>query len=276
MSQLKFVRLKLTMIVNHAKLEPDGEGLERISSISGSQTVKEAESSILTIKDGDFTFWYAPHGYALPLAENILVKQPDGRIDVMPNTRGPNEIEPRSQLFAFYDRKNSYFYLSDSRKQGFFIELFDSVTSDLNITWDFQKIFKSAREFAETIRSVKNVILTSEKDLFNQEDYKFPLFGRMGNPLSYELKVGFDGRSKFDSFLFVLEDLISRVKSGQYKSLICIGDGEDGIERVFNAETFVEKICINVDKKEENGMYDPNEVKQAFIDRVIGMDNVTK
>lgn len=273
MSQLKFIRLQLLMIVNHAQLKPAGEGLEKIKTISGTQTVRDTESLVYSQTDGSFVFWYVPHGHALPLADTLLVKRADGGVDSKPNTRAPNEIEPRNQLFGFYDMTTGYFYLSDSRKQSFVLDLFNSVTTDLHITWDFRKVYKSAKEFLETIHSVKSIVLTSEKDLFNKNDYEFPLLGKLANPNRFELRVNFDRNSMGSSCLTALEGLVESVRNGRYKSLVCVGDADDDIERVFNSETFVERVTISVDKKEENGMYDPASIKRAFIDQVIRMED---
>ena len=48
------------------------------------------------------------------------------------------------------------------------------------------------------------------------------------------------------------------------------------MERVFNTETFVERILVQVSKNESNGMYDPSVVMNEFINHIIRMEHAEK
>lgn len=273
---LKFQRLKLVMVERSTKMTPAGPGLEAISQISGIQTVKDSEGLIETRKSGPFIYWYSAHGNGLPIASELLVKGEDGVIHTKPNTRQPNEVEPKNQVFAFYDIENDYFYLSDSRKQGYFEDIFNLATQAIGIRWEFLKVYKSPREFLATIRSVKRITLVSEKNLFNQSDYEFPLLSEFGDASSYELNVDFSANQITDRLVFALEALTGFVKNGRYQKLICVGDAGGDLERVFNTETFVERILVQVSKNESNGMYDPSVVMNEFINHIIRMEHAEK
>lgn len=273
---LKFQRLKLIMRKNGTQMLPEASELEKIMGISGIQTIKDSEGVVETKKSGPFIFWYSAHGYGLPIASELLVKDAQGKVHSKPNTRQPNEIEPKNQVFAFYDTEKDYFYLSDSRKQGYFEELFNLATLDIGVTWEFLKVYKTAREFLATIQSIKKVTLVSEKDLFNREDYEFPLIKNFGSPSSYELNVDFEQGKITDQVVWALEKLTGYVKQGRYQKLICVGDAGGDLERVFNSETFVERIQVHVSKNESNGMYDANVVMTEFINHVIRMENAQK
>ncbi len=273
---LKFQRLKLIMRKNGTQMMPQAFELEKIMTISGIQTVKDSDGVVETKKSGSFTFWYSAHGYGLPIASELLVKDGHGKVHSKPNTRQPNEIEPKNQVFAFYDTEKDYFYLSDSRKQRYFEELFNNATADIGVTWEFLKVYKTAREFLATIRSIKRVTLVSEKELFNQDDYDFPLIKNFGSPSSYELNVDFVPEQITDKVVSALERLTDYVKEGRYQKLICIGDAGGDLERVFNSETFVERILVHVSKNESNGMYDANTVMTEFINHIIRMEHAEK
>lgn len=270
---LKFQRLKLIMRKNGTQMLPEASELEKIMGISGIQTIKDSEGVVETKKSGPFIFWYSAHGYGLPIASELLVKDAQGKVHSKPNTRQPNEIEPKNQVFAFYDTEKDYFYLSDSRKQGYFEELFNLATLDIGVTWEFLKVYKTAREFLATIQSIKKVTLVSEKDLFNREDYEFPLIKNFGSPSSYELNVDFEQGKITDQVVWALEKLTGYVKQGRYQKLICVGDAGGDLERVFNSETFVERIWIHVSKNESDGMYDANAVMTEFINHIIRMEH---
>lgn len=273
---LIFQRLKLIMRKGGTPTLPGVAELERIMGISGIQTVKDSEGIVQSKRSGSFIFWYSAHGYSLPIASELLVKDADGNVHSKPNTRQPNEVEPKNQVFAFYDTEQDYFYLSDSRKQGYFEELFNLATVDMGVTWEFSKVYKTAKEFLATIRSVKRITLVSEKDLFNQSDYEFPLIKNFGSPSSYELNVDFSAERITDKVVFALERLTDYVKKGRYQKLVCIGDAGGDLERVFNSETFIERIKVQVAKNDSNGMYDPDTVMTEFINHVVRMQYVEK
>ena len=270
---LKFQRLKLIMRKNGTQTMPQASELEKIMKISGIQTVKDSEGLVETKTSGSFIFWYSAHGYGLPITSELLVKDGEGKVHSKPNTRQPNEIEPKNQVFAFYDTEKDYFYLSDSRKQGYFEELFNLATADIGVTWEFLKVYKTAREFLATIRSIKKVTLVSEKDLFNQGDYDFPVIKNFGSASSYELNVDFTPGQITERAVWALEELTGYVKQGRYQKLICVGDAGGDLERVFNSETFVERIWIHVSKNESDGMYDANAVMTEFINHIIRMEH---
>ena len=79
-----------------------------------------------------------------------------------------------------------------------------------------------------------------------------------------------------DQVVWALEKLTDYVKQGRYQKLICVGDAGGDLERVFNSETFVERIQVHVSKNESNGMYDANVVMTEFINHVIRMENAQK
>ena len=135
---------------------------------------------------------------------------------------------------------------------------------------------KTTKEFLATIRSVKRITLVSEKDLFNQSDYELPLIKNFGSPSSYELNVDFSAERITDKVVFALQRLTDYVKKGRYQKLVCIGDAGGDLERVFNSETFIERIKVQVAKNDSNGMYDPDTVMTEFINHVVRMQYVEK
>ena len=146
----------------------------------------------------------------------------------------------------------------------------------MGVTWEFSKVYKTTKEFLATIRSVKRITLVSEKDLFNQSDCELPLIKNFGSPSSYELNVDFSAERITDKVVFALQRLTDYVKKGRYQKLVCIGDAGGDLERVFNSETFIERIKVQVAKNDSNGMYDPDTVMTEFINHVVRMQYVEK
>ena len=273
---LRFQRLKLVMVKANAKMAPDRDALERLMNIYGTQTIKDSEGTVETRRDGSFIFWYSAHGYGLPLAPELLVKESDGSVSLKPNSRQPNEIEPRTQVFGVYDTEKEYFYLSDSRKQSYFTELFDQACKDIGVKWEFLQVYKNPKEFLATIKSVKTVTLVSDKNLFNAKDYDFPAVKDLGPANAFRLTVDFSASSVTDKVVLALESLTNLVKEGRYKELICVGYAGDSFERVFNTETFVERVLVSVKKDENTGMYSPDDVMRTFINQLVGMDHAAE
>lgn len=269
---LNFWRLKLVMIKDGAKLHPEAKYLNLIKQFDHIQTVNDTHCIAEVKSRGVFTFWHFSKGSALPRSDTIIVETELG-VEEKPNNRLPNEIEPNDQFFALYDSENDYFYLSNSKKQNYCLTLFNGKTEEDGITWQFLKIYKTPEQFVQSISSIKHLKLVSEKDLFNQQDYEFPLVSQLSQPKSYELTVEFELNSMPQRCLQKLKELVGMVNVGRYQSLVCVGVGDKGIERVFNAEVIMDRIPVSVDKDDQSGMYNPDDVMNKAIDSIESFEN---
>ena len=63
--------------------------------------------------------------------------------------------------------------------------------------------------------------------------------------------------------------MVEKVRTNEIKSLVCRGESQDGFERIFNVDTVTEKIFINVDKREDTGLYRPDDVYWAITNRLL-------
>lgn len=266
---LYFWRLRLRMVQDGVIRTPERYVVDKLTNLSHIENVNEDFCIANAVSEGAFLFWAFAKGKALPLSEKVIVMDADSASE-KDNPRTENEIEPNDQFFALYDKDRDEFYLSSSQKQGFVLNLFNKVTADDGIEWKFEKVYKSAGQFAELIHSVKSIRLVSEETKNKGDLDDLSTIALLGDMKSYTLDVKFDAPIA-DTFVGALGKLFDLTKSGKYKSLVCIGQGDKGIERVFNTENFMERIQLLGIDKNPRGFYDSEKVKKALIDRVMEM-----
>ena len=262
-----FWRLRLRMIQDGVFRTPERYVVDKLTDLSHIESVKDDYCLANSVSDGSFVFWGFAKGKALPLSEKVIVKEVD-TVTEKDNPRTENEIEPNDQFFALYDMERDEFYLSSPKKRGFVLSLFNKVTAKDEIKWEFENVYKSASQFAELIRNVKSIRLVSEETKDKDPLSDLGLVSLLADVKSYTIDVKFDAPIA-DTFVNALNKLLGLTKEGRYKSLVCVGKGDQGIERVFNAESFMERIQLPGIDKNSRGFYDFESVRQALQNRVM-------
>lgn len=210
-------------------------------------------------------FWiYAKYGKPKPYTDEVLNIETQENYK---NSRSPNEAELKNQFFCIYIYDKATLYVSDFRKNSF---LKDYLKAKYNKEFDIKKYFIDPKEFVNTISSVESIKFTSgDKDLFNGS-----IFDDIGDVYGLGQPINFTLEAKIQNKLFEHEKLInflnrfkSKKENCEISRVICIGKDDEGFEKIFNLETLMKKIQVNVEK-DKNGMYDAEYVKQSLLEQL--------
>lgn len=180
------------------------------------------------------------------------------------NPRNIDEAELLHQLFAFYDFSNQLLYLSSLHKTSLF-ELM--LAEQLQIKVSVKKVYKSADEFIKVLKQVDEISFTEIADLFNHDSKKRQaLIDLTGTdaPDRFTLMAKY---SKNRDIVGFIKELMSSKQDHYLKELVIKGVDNDDFEFVFNVDSFIQKIIIPINK-DENGKFDPIDVKSILVSRL--------
>lgn len=199
---------------------------------------------------------YIEYGSALPRPEYVLDANTAEHQD---NPRGINQVEPK-QLFIVLDSKNSVYWFTNIKKANLIQDFFDH----FGIKCQLKNIYDS-NDFIKNMQSINGLKLSSSPDrLFNTHSLNQNLikdiFGYGASLATIQFSYSKDKfldaitRKKF-------EDLFQERSS--YSSFIISGRSDQGVDYVFNNETLLKRIVIEIDTP-ENGIYDQDIVFEQF------------
>ncbi|TQR40804.1 hypothetical protein DMB95_06615 [Campylobacter sp. MIT 12-8780] len=186
---------------------------------------------------------YVKHGKAKPYAEEIL------NIDTKENKknpRNPNEAELRNQIFYLYVPEELILYTSYFKKNKFLSEyLKDKFKNKFSI----KNYTISPDEFVKEITSVSYLKFASaNKNLFNGG-----IFGDVEDACGYGSAVNFSLEVKIKESIFDPGKCLSflarckkRKDNAEIDKMICIGEDDNGIEKIFNLETYLKKFNLKL------------------------------
>ena len=95
--------------------------------------------------------------------------------------------------------------------------------------------------------------------LFSDTAQFDPKWSEGAESFSVELKY-----SKLEVFKKRVYEFLNRAKKKEISNLICIGRGDDKMEKVFKIDRFIEKISVDV-QKNERGLYEDTLVFSTLI-----------
>lgn len=213
----------------------------------------------------DGYYWLSmKYGAAHPRPSHIIDRSKGNAL--VENKRTESQVEPSSQLFCVYNPNTGNIYVSNSRKRMFLEELFNHYGE--HKFW-VKRVIVDPEEFLMTLRTVDKMAVAAKTDLLTHA----------GNLLQPVKDIfGYDAPEQFfisaDFGVPLSERIIkqfrffnSECKEGKIKKFICVGKNEHGLETVFNTDNFTQKIVASV-KKQENGLYDTNEVRDEIISKL--------
>ena len=210
-------------------------------------------------------FWiYIRYGKAKPYSNEVLNIETK---EITQNKREPNEAELKNQLFCMYVPSQAILYMSDFRKNGF---LANYLKARFNKEFLIKKYFIEPEEFVKEITSVQSLKFVGiDKNLFNGS-----IFNEIGDILGYAQPIKFIIEAKIKEYNFdpkkCLDFLLSwknKKENQQIDRMICIGKDDKGFEKIFNLDTYLKKIQINI-VKNENEMYDSIAIKHALLEQL--------
>jgi len=232
------------------------------------QELHQIERDII---DERFYWFYSNYGKAMPHRDIVVDTQ---SLEESENPRTSQQVEPNKQLFAIYDKDSTLFYISNIQKKSLLEEYLKGHTDEEVI---IKNVYKNISEFIDEISSLESIKFTGSRDLLNREG---DLFQQLRDIFGYGEPEEFSIEAKYrTSMTDVIKREIMRLAGYQgsnkqdIKTLVCIGKNERGFERVFNTNSFINKIPIPL-QKDTQLLFPPEEVKNQAIIKLKEMLNV--
>lgn len=190
---------------------------------------------------------------------------------VKDNPRPKNQVEMRNQLFACYDLQGKILYVSDyHKKAAITYYIGDTLQSDVKAKY----VFSSIDEFLGRMTTLKSVSFTQKRNFFTLPDNS--TFSKVPNIYGLDLpnrsKVKLDyGDTPIGTIRDAMRDWKVKRESGEFEDVVVVGVDDRGIEEVFNFQTAISSVELNV-IKDDNGRFEPDAVKAALINQLGGHD----
>ena len=190
---------------------------------------------------------------------------------VKDNPRPKNQVEMRNQLFACYDLRGKILYVSDYQKKAA-ITYYIGETLQCDIKAKY--VFSSIDEFLGRVSTLKSVSFTQKKNLFNLPEHS--LFRKVSSIYGLDMpsrsKVKLDyGDTPIGTVRDAMRDWKVKRDAGEFEDIVVVGVDDRGIEGVFNFQTAISSVELNV-IKDDNGRFEPEAVKAAMINQLGGYD----
>ena len=216
----------------------------------------------------DEYFWLsARYGKSLPHSDTVYNTKDQREED---NPRSVEQIEPDKQLFALYCANSHILYLSNTQKRSW-IEEYLKAKLEKNVV--IKSFFKNVDEFIQQIKSIEKVKFVAKSNLFLPQGSIMQIFSSpndlygLGMPEDFTLEANFSRARLTNRFKECLRKMVNWKNACEADSLICIGQDDKGLETIFNADSFTQKISVEA-AKDSQGLYDPNIVKPSLISKI--------
>lgn len=218
---------------------------------------------IRTIVEDRFYFMSFNMGEALPRPD-VVLNTSTGQDQE--NPRSKQQVELKEQLFIIYDLEGHTLYLSNSKKKDFAREAF-KMNEDDDV--EIKNIYSSIGDFIKKIKTIDSIKLTAFDDLISRNHDAFEgihnLFG-YGTPEKLTIMAKYNLSIK-EGFKEKALRLLNLKNEGALKSLVFIGRDDRSVESVFNVDSLIQKIYVDVKINDEN-LLDPTEVKDEIIKKL--------
>lgn len=177
------------------------------------------------------------------------------------NLRTLEEAELTNQLFALYDFEKELLYFSNLNKEKVFTNM---LKEKLEKDFIIKRFYKQKEEFISILKEVDEISFTDAKNLFNQDTKRrqalIDLTGTNA-PEKFTLSSHYSKASQLKHFIRELFD--SRTRN-ELNELVIKGTDDNNFEFIYNVETFIQKIIINVTRNDK-GTFDSGKVKSKLI-----------
>jgi len=260
MGEVNFTLIELTEEVKtkgERFLKPTKKTFESLDSFD-TITIKEYYYEI-KIDSSEQYIWFAfDFGNPSPIDNKLTNVKTNEKKE---NPRTEDEVELLHQFFVLYDFKKDLLYISNSNKKNIFKEI---IENKLKKRFIIKNIYKSKKEFISVLKSVDEISFTERKNLFNKDSKRRKaLIDLTGTdaPTSFSLKTKYSKDIMGKEFI---SGLIKAKEDEELKNLVIKGVDNEGFGVVYNIDAFSKKIKIKV-KKEENGKYNPEIIKENLL-----------
>lgn len=193
------------------------------------------------------------------------------------NPKSETELEFLKQFFVLFDLDNNLLYFSDVRHRN----LLEKILKDtIGVEFSIKGLYEDKEEFFKILSSVDEIQFTSKDDIFSTLSQKrgalYDLFETDGlEDLTLNVKLSSMKINKIKTFL---RRILKESENHQLSSILIRGNDDAGFEHVFNRDTFIKKISINVEKQQATGKFLGLEVKDILLKEIESLANekVTK
>lgn len=217
--------------------------------------------------DDEYFWLYARYGETLPRSDTVLNTDSQKEED---NPRNTNQAELNKQLFFLYCIGSRTLYLSDISKKPW-VEKY--LKEKLGKKIVIKSFITDIDEFNRRIKIIKRIKFVAKSNLFSSagnvmEILPNPkdLFG-LGVPEKLLIQADFGNAKLTHSFTENLRQMVNWKDKCEADSLLCVGLDDKNFEMIFNANSFIQKISVRVEKGKHE-LYNPEIVQQALIQKL--------
>lgn len=233
-----------------AKLS-DFKNLPKTWSYVYNNTVYECVSEVKE----KYLFLSINYGNSEPRGENLYDFEKE---ETIANPRTSSQAELRNQLFVYYDFKTELLYLNNSLKKTVVKKILKQKT---DLIFNVKDIFVDIDDFMQELNTVNWFEFTSIKDIFSssgEEAERKALEDLTGTtaPTKFSVKAEYKGKDRYLITKFI-KKMGRKFESHQLRGLIIKGKSEEGFERIYNTDTFIQKEVLKNVTVDENNQFNP-------------------
>jgi hypothetical protein len=226
-----------------------------------SHTQDSVYFDIVVEKDDDYIFFIFKYGNTEPWDENLThihtgVKKP--------NQRAKDETELNKQAFFLYHYKNKILYVSNSQRKS----LFQSILKD-KIQRDFiiKSIYIDEDEFIKTLNECSEISFTHVENIFSHNSKKKQALVDLSGIDSPNEFTIFAKYKRDNTLIKFIKELIMEKREQKIKGLTICGLDENGLNMVYNVDSFTQKIKV-LCPKDDNKQFIDVEVKERLLQEI--------
>ena len=186
------------------------------------------------------------------------------------NPRSDCQIERNTQTFVLIDEGQQKIFISDFRKKQFL----ENYLGEKIRRRVIMKNIIDRENFMKEMKQLNSIFLSASPDLFSAsgilaDQLKKDIYGYDMAIGSISLKLNFKENSFPDQAREKIISLISQHEKAAIEKIEVSGRIDTNFERVFNAETIVDKVEVQVDLH-PNGLFDKKKVFDELIRKIKG------
>ena len=206
------------------------------------------------------------HGRPFPYKETVYNIETEKEEK---NPRNNSQIESKTE-FCLLDFNTSYLWVNNFFNKKYYVEFI--MTALKNYTLKLKDVYNE-EEFLNAIKSLNELKLSAEPEIFNSEDLSQSMieniYGYGAEKLSLNFK--FNSEEKIsDRILNKLRNLFA--KRSSFKNLVISGRDENNLGILFNSSNFSRKIDFN-GEVDEGEVFIPENI---FTTLIIKIKNETR
>lgn len=206
-----------------------------------------------------YPWFYFKYGSPYPCPKNLVNKD---NFCITNNTRTIDQVEQSKQLFALYIPEKGLMYVSN-RKKISIIEYFLKDILNLGAEVMLKCITKPEEDLVKLFNSITELRFTARSEnLFNEQLGLFDdahNFYCLGAVNQLKLSVRFEPVCLSQQVMQKIKKLIGLNSNGSISDLTFVGKSNDEqiMEALFNMNSILEKIDINVQEDNDTKMIEP-------------------